>query len=147
MDTTCEIFYHKKSTVTEAKNEYDANLKVMMCHSTGLPVKEDVIENHRAIMKFMETHPTRGIIYNLLNIKGTFTQTNKFMSEEFIPFLNKHKIECVAIAFTADIFSRFAINTVLKLSEVKFDMKIFGTWAEAKRTMEQKLNVTLPWNF
>ncbi|HEY0743167.1 MAG TPA: hypothetical protein VGD40_16985 [Chryseosolibacter sp.] len=126
-----------------ARSEYDEANQVVILHLGGMVNVEKTKDVFQKTMKFMETHHTTAVIYNGESLTGTFTQLNDYIAKEVSPFYDKQGVKYAITALSMDVFTRFAVNSLLKMLKTNREVKIVRTFGEAKAYLEAKMNVKL----
>jgi len=135
---------HELATATfRASASYDPASKVIIISNEGLIHEPTATEVWRKAVEFSKNNPSVAVLVDSEKLKGTFTKMNGFFKNEVVPSFEKVGIKYAYIGMTTDIFSRFALNQLLKILSTGIDFKVFSTAKEAKETLQQKINSTI----
>lgn len=133
--------YEEKTLLFYSSASYEPNSKVLLIKSEGLVDEVAATLVWRKSIEFAKSNPIQGVLSNSEKLKGTFTKMNSFFKNEAVPAFEKAGILYVYTGMTSDIFTRFAMNQLLKMVDTKIEIKVFATFKEATELMSKSLGV------
>jgi hypothetical protein len=131
--------HEEKTSTFYSSASYEPNSKVIVINNEGLVNEDAATLVWRKSIEFAKTNSTHGILSNAEKLKGTFSKMNSFFKNEAVPALEKTGVLYVYTGMTNDIFTRFAMNQLLKIIDTKIEIKVFATFKEATELMARKL--------
>lgn len=135
---------HEEKTPTfYGSVSYEPNSKVIVIKNEGLINEDAATLVWRKSIEFATSHPIQGVLSNAEKLKGTFSKMNSFFKNEAVPAFEKAGVLYVYTGMTNDIFTRFAMNQLLKIIDTKIEIKVFATFTEATELMSKKLGVEI----
>jgi O-succinylbenzoate synthase len=127
------------------QSEYDDETQTILKVFSGIFDVNKYIEGETQVIKFLESHPTIAILMDADKMKGTFTAANKWIKDNVEPVYNR-RIKFLAVGVASqDVFTRFALSSILKLSKAEYEMTIHKDFNTAKIWLEKKMNQKLNW--
>jgi len=135
---------HEQATgAFRAAATYDPDSKVIIVKNEGLIHEPTATDVWRKAVEFSKNNPTVAILVDSEKLKGTFSKMNNFFKNEVVPAFEKAGVKYTYIGMTTDIFTRFAMNQLLKILSTGIDLKVFSTVKEARELLQQKINSTI----
>ena len=133
---------HEIKTTSFCMNaNYEADKRTIFVYIEGLVHEPSAVETWLKILDFSKTSEVIGVVINSEKLKGTFTRMKDFFKDQVGPSLVISGVKYIYIGLTQDVFSRFAMNSLLKILTNKIEIKIFSTTLEAERLLHQKLKM------
>lgn len=112
---------------------YDREKRVLWASYKGI-VKTDLsIESFQNVLDVLDKYPIRGAVYNMMEMRGTFTNMNQWLKDVWYPALLPQGYICWAMA-TTDVFTRFAGNMLInKMTPKEVTAHICGSLEKAEK--------------
>jgi hypothetical protein len=127
------------------QSEYDDETQTILKTFSGVFDLDKYIEAERQILAFMQKNNTIAVLMDVDNMKGTFTGANRWIKENVEPVYNR-SIKFVSVGFAGqDVFTRFAMSSLLKLMKFEYEMTMHKNFDTAKLWLEKKMNRKLNW--
>ena len=127
------LFYNSAS--------YEPTSKIILIINEGLVNDTVATLVWRKAIEFAKSNPVQGVLSDSENLKGTFSKMNSFFKSEAVPAFEKAGVLYVYIGMTNDVFTRFAMNQLLKMINTKIEIKVLNTFKEATELMAKNLGV------
>ncbi len=116
-----------------AKMHYDTEKSVLKADFQGLVNADLAIESFQEILDVLPKYPLRGGVFNCMEMKGTFTQVNPWLTNVWYPAVIPQGYICWSLA-TTDVFTRFAGSILInKMTPKGVAAKIFGSLDKAEK--------------
>lgn len=135
--------HEEKTSTFYGSASYEPASKVIVIRNEGLINEAAATVVWRKAIEFAKSNPTRGILSDAEKIKGTFSKMNSFYKNEAVPQFEKAGVAYVYTGMTNDIFTRFAMNQLLKMIDTKIEIKVFSTFKEAMDQMAKTLGAEI----
>jgi hypothetical protein len=135
--------HEEKTSTFYSSAFYDPNSKIILVKNEGLVNEELATIVWRKSIEFAKRNPVIGLLSDAERLKGTFSKMNSFFKNEAIPALEKTGVLYVYTGMTNDIFTRFAMNQLLKIIDTKIEIKVFATLREATEVLTKKLETEI----
>jgi hypothetical protein len=121
-----------------SKAEYNEEKKLIIATYKGVVHYEQSVQWFENVLQYTSDHQVRGIAFNCMEMKGTFTKLNSWINENFYPPMIKQGYICWSLA-TTDIFTKYAASLLINtLTPKEIKVKIFGN-------MDSVLNWIVPY--
>ena len=112
--------------------KFDRENGVLWATYKGLVKTDLAIKNFQAVVDELEKYPIKGTVYDLMEMKGSFSNLNQWYKEVWYPALIPQGYICWAMA-TSDIFTRVAGSMIInKITPKEVTAKIFGSVDKAE---------------
>ena len=83
-------------------------------------------------MQYATTNSVKGVIFDSLELKGTFYKMTGFLKDKFIPHMEKYGCHFAATLFTDNSFLVFAMRQLLKVVKTRIEIRACKSIAEAE---------------
>jgi hypothetical protein len=93
----------------------------------GTPSLEKSIGLLDPLMLFAQKNLIVTGVYDLTQVHGTFTASNAYLSDKFLPTMMSYGYKYASMATSSNPFTNFAINTLVRLAGPRgFTLKMFS---------------------
>lgn len=140
------LIHEANNVLFTIKAQYEPNNKVVFVYNEGLINAEQVEEVWRKIIEFSKNNSIIAVLNDGEKMKGTFTKINGFFKNEVIPKFEANGIKYVYNSLSSDVFTRFAMNSLLKMINTKIDIKVFSGAEEARKTLEKTMQTEVSYS-
>ncbi len=133
--------HEEKTSSFYGSAAYEPNSKIILIKNEGPFNEAAATIVWRKSIEFAKSNPVQGVLSNAEKLKGTFSKMNSFFKNEAVPAFEQAGVLYVYTGMTNDIFTRFAMNQLLKMINTKIEIKVFATFREATELMAKSLGV------
>jgi hypothetical protein len=123
------ILIHKNEF---CKAEFEALTKTVRTQYIGIAEVEAITDLLKKVIVYSRQHNIEHMIANLTQMHGTFTGAMEFFEKEFYPNMIKNGLKTYAMAFSQDVFTKYASNQLQKKVGDKLYWHAFQSLNEAE---------------
>lgn len=123
------------------KTWYDEEKMILHDVYEGMVNAELSMEVFREQLRFAKDNKIIGGLTDITKLKGTFTNLNEYLEQEYLPFLIERGFVALAMVVSHDIFSQYAAKDLVQRME-GFELHIFENYNEAESWLEERVGVS-----
>jgi hypothetical protein len=117
---------------------YDGGKKILYYEYKGTVLVDKGIEGLKKTMEFASKRSVKGILSDLTEMSGSFTNANEFLENEYYPYMIQRGLVCNAFVVSNNVFTKFATDQLIKRMG-SFELRTFNNVPEAQKWVESKI--------
>ncbi|SDJ97136.1 hypothetical protein SAMN05421823_101553 [Catalinimonas alkaloidigena] len=116
--------------------QYDEAHQCIVTSRHGYPSDEKIKLSLNKSLELLKLKKSRKIISDMRGIKGTWTGSNAWIAQHWMPQAIEAGLRYVAYIYPPDVFSQFALQDLIKKND-HYTLQIFKSLEEAEAWMNE----------